>query len=72
MEKHILRWSYWLGVACFAIAVVWGGLHEVGISSGAEAKPGGIGYMTFYKAGLLFLLTAIATANYAWGKGQKP
>ncbi len=23
MEKHLVTWSYWLGIACCAIALVW-------------------------------------------------
>lgn len=69
MEKHILRWSYWLGVACFVIALGWRGLSLFGFGVfGLKI----LGFTTFYKAGLLFLLTAIATANYAWFKTQKP
>jgi hypothetical protein len=73
MEKHILHWSYWLGIASFAVALVWRGLNALRIwvpSSSAPVPP--IGYTSFYKAGLLFLLVAIATANCAWFNSRKP
>ena len=74
MEKSILRWSYWLGVISAVIALVWRainvalGLHPAGVA----VIPGQtIWYMSFYKAALLFLLVAVASANYAWIRGQK-
>lgn len=73
MEKHILPWSYWLGIASFAVALVWKGLNSVGIwhlSTAAAGPP--ITYTSFYKASLLFLLVAIATANRAWFRSRKP
>jgi len=30
MEKYILQWSYWLGVACLVIALVWRVLNAAG------------------------------------------
>ena len=32
MEKHITRWTYWLGSASLAIALAWGALN-VGLGS---------------------------------------
>jgi hypothetical protein len=73
MEKHILQWSYWLGLASFAVALVWRGLNFLGFLIPSSLTPGrGIGHVGFYKGGLLFLLVAIATASYAWFKSQKP
>lgn len=73
MEKHILQWSYWLGIASFAVALVWRGLNALGMWLPSNATPGHtIVYMSFYKAGLLFLLVAIATANCASSISRKP
>jgi len=72
MEKHIVKWSYWLGIVCVAIAVAWRGVNSLGWFFPNAIVGQGIWYMTFYKAALLFLLTAVATANYAWFKGLKP
>ncbi len=68
MEKYILRWSYWLGLGCFLIGLLWKAIVVLGL------RPGGfrtLTYMSFYKGGVLFLLVAIATTCYAWFKTQK-
>jgi hypothetical protein len=73
MEKYILRWSYWLGLASFAVALVWRGLNSLGIGLPWSLTAGRtIWYMSFYKAGLMFLLVAIATANHAWSNSRRP
>ncbi len=73
MEKQIMRWSYWLGIASFLIALLWRGLNTLGVWLPGNSIPGRtILYMSFYKAGILFLLVAIATANYAWFNAHKP
>ena len=67
MEKHLVTWSYWLGIACFAIALLWKAWSAFGMwlpKSMAAAQT--ISYMGLYKGGLLFLLVTIATANYSW------
>jgi hypothetical protein len=68
MEKYILRWSYWLGVISVALALVW----RVVVVLAGRLEIRGLDYMTGYKAGVLFLLVAIATTCYAWFKTQKP
>ncbi len=57
MEKHLVTWSYWLGIACFAIALVWKTWSAFGLwlPKGMTAAQT-ISYMTFYKGGLLFFL----------------
>ena len=74
MEKHILRWSYWLGLLSTVIALGWRAINMiVGFHpAGVNVIPGQtIWYMSFYKAALLFFLVAVASANYAWIRGQK-
>ncbi len=72
MEKQITEWSYWAGLACAALAVVWRGLSIVGMMQ-VEFGTGGkaMGTITLYKAALLFFVVAIASANYVWSKEQK-
>ena len=68
MEKHITCWTYWLGSACLGIAFVWRALnvvHPIGAL-------GTLGHMSFLRGALLFFVAAIATANYAWIKTQRP
>ncbi len=72
MERLIARIGYWLGLVCVVIALVWRGLNAFGIFLPDKVSQGvGIGYMSFVKASVLFLLVAIASANYVWVKGQK-
>jgi hypothetical protein len=68
MEKYIIRWSYWLGVISFLVAIVW---RVLIVAVGKSLGFGGLTYMSFYKGALLLLSTAIATACYAWFKAQK-
>jgi len=68
MEKQIARWTYWLGLVCFAIALVWRALnvfHPTGVFRGIEP-------LSFLKGALLFFVAAIATANYAWMRSLRP
>ena len=67
MERHILLWSYWLGLACLIIAVVWRVSNVFGLAVGNSISPS-----TFYKGSLLLLVAAIASASYASFKSQKP
>src|SRR5229473_2641658 len=66
-EKHLVTWSYWLGIASFAIALVWKAWSAFGLWLPKSMAAGQtISYMSFYKGGLLFFLVTIATANYTW------
>lgn len=67
VEKYILRWSYWLGVISVVVALVW---RVVDVLVGGFGLRG-LGYMSAYKAGVLFLLVAVATACYAMVKAPK-
>jgi hypothetical protein len=73
MEKHILRWSYWLGIASLVIAAVWKALNALGLGLPMLfTRDQSIFYLTFYKASLLLFVAAIATASYASLKSQRP
>jgi hypothetical protein len=73
MEKHILRWSYWLGIASLVIAVVWRVVNALGLGSSTLLIRGESVYsMTLYKASLLLFVAAVATANYGSSKSQRP
>ncbi len=73
MEKHIITWSYWLGLASGVIAVATRALNAFGIWVPQTVVQGRtLWYMSFYKGAFLFFLVAIATANYTWARGQKP
>lgn len=73
MEKHILRWSYWLGIVSLVIAAVWKAFNALGLTLPMLfTKDQTIFYLTFYKASLLLFVAAIATANYGSSKSQRP
>ena len=70
MEKHLAKWTYWLGVACALISFIAKGLNSVGVFF--EFLPGSnVGYMSFYKASFLLLAVAIATSVTLHPKDQK-
>ena len=68
MERDIVRYSYWLGVALMVMALVW----RVLTIAGVHERVLNLTYMTAYKGAVLFFLGAIATTGYAWVKSQKP
>jgi hypothetical protein len=71
MEKHIMRWSYWLGVVCVVLAVVTRFLNTLGLPPMLlQTRGNGISYRSFVDGALLFLITSIATAGFAWFKRQ--
>ncbi len=70
MEKHITRWSFWLGLACTVVAVVLRGLHAAGLAKPSAMVQDGW-HMVFYKGALLLFLTAVASAASAWSQAQK-
>ncbi len=69
MEKHLVRWSYLLGLLCFAIALVWRALNLLGWA--VPKATGQVVPLSFYKGGLMLMLITIATANYSWFRSQK-
>jgi hypothetical protein len=73
VEKYIVTWAYWLGLASTAIALVLRSLAASGVLTGVVVHRGQtIGYLSFYRGALLFFLIAIATASYTWVRGQAP
>ncbi len=73
MEKLIARWSYWLGMACLVIAVIWRVVDIFRSWSSSSAATSGqpVGHVAFLHASILFLVATIATACYAWLNSQK-
>ena len=65
MERNIVKWTYWLGIACTAVAFVWRGAVSFGVEPRLELPLGGtVGYEGFINGAVLFLLLAAATAGY--------
>jgi hypothetical protein len=72
MEKNIAQVTYWLGIACLIVALVWRALNALGLWVPMQVSQGQtVYYMSFYKGSLLFFVAAIATTCYAWFKAQE-
>jgi len=72
MEKHIMRWSYWLGIACLVIAVVWKGTNALGMWLPPKtASQYAIWYLSFFRGSLLFFVASIGSANYSLVNSRK-
>ena len=72
MEKHIVKWSYRLGMVSAVIALVLRAFNAFGIWLPTAITQGRtLWYMSFYKGALLFFLMAIATANRIWSRNQQ-
>jgi hypothetical protein len=63
MEKQLSVLSYWLGLICTVLAVIFRGLAALNIFVLHMAAPGGTGisFLTFFNAAALFFLLAIAS-----------
>jgi hypothetical protein len=71
MEKHIMRWSYWLGVACVALAIVARILNAFGLPvTIMETRGNSISFATFLQGAILFLITSIASSGFLLSKRQ--
>jgi hypothetical protein len=64
MEKQILRYSYWLGIASAMVAMLWRLANQFGIFMVTYVPGTSFGYMTVYKGAVLLLLVSAATALY--------
>ncbi|HEY1472035.1 MAG TPA: hypothetical protein VGF61_23545 [Candidatus Acidoferrum sp.] len=61
MDKNISVASYWLGIVCVVMTVIFRGLAAVGIWPNlVPANGAGITYITFQHAAEVFLLLSIA------------
>lgn len=59
MEKHLAKWTYWLGIVCAVIALIVRGFQSIGLY--LDIPGVNLGYMSFYKASFLLFAVAIAT-----------
>jgi len=69
MVKQVARYSYWIGLVCMAISVVWRAVMMVPHTIPEQVGP--VWYSSFWKAGAIFLLVSIASVGYAWLHGQE-
>jgi hypothetical protein len=63
MDKKISVASYWLGIVCVVMTIIFRGLAALGIwPILVPAKGAGITYVTFDRAAQVFLLLSIAAS----------
>jgi hypothetical protein len=73
MERNIVHWTYWLGMPCLVIALLWRVFNALGLWLPMRITEGEtVYYMSFHKASLLFFVAAIASASYTSFKSRKP
>jgi hypothetical protein len=71
MEKLIARWSYWLGIVCLVVAVIWRIATAFGLWMASNVtRENPIGYWSFFHASILLFVAAIATTSCAWLNSQ--
>lgn len=72
MEKLIANCSYWLGVGCLVVALVWRVGAALGLFMPGYVTPGhSVSYLTFLNGTILFFALTVATACHAWVVSQK-
>jgi hypothetical protein len=72
MDKKISVASYWLGIVCVALTVIFRALAAFGIwPTLVPASGASISYNTFHHAAELFLLLGIAAGLMSRWRGEK-
>ena len=72
MDKKISVASYWLGIACVVMTVIFRGLAALGIwPILVPANGAGITYVTFDRAAQVFLLLSIAAGLMSRWRNEK-
>jgi hypothetical protein len=65
MRKYVITYSYWLGSAFAALALVARGLDAFGMNFiDFSTKGSGVGYHSLMDGTLFFYMISIATASY--------
>ncbi len=70
MEKKILVYSYWLGMLCVVMALVWRAASMLGYFGEPLIRSLSLSYTSFFKGAVLFLLVTVAT--YAYQAANRP
>ena len=68
MERQIARYTYWIGLLCVAVSLVWRAAMAVNL---IQEHMGGMWYSSFWKAGVVFLVVSVASVNFAWLQEKK-
>jgi hypothetical protein len=73
LRKYIIMWTYWLGVAFGALALLSRALDAVGKNFlDFETKGGGVGYHTFTNGMFFFFAISVATSICTGPNSEKP
>ncbi|HMD42691.1 MAG TPA: hypothetical protein VKH45_06425 [Candidatus Acidoferrum sp.] len=73
MDKKLSVVSYWLGIGCVVMTIIFRALAALGIWPNiVPASGAGISYNTFHHAAELFLLVAIAANLMNRSHDEKP
>ncbi len=69
MEKHVMRLSYGLCLLCAVLALIARVLAAFSLPSQIfPGNPYGVSYHSFMDGVILFFMTSVATACFAWVK----
>jgi hypothetical protein len=72
MEKLIGRWSYWTGIICAAIAILWRLANVFSFLPFSTMRTGfDISFLSFLHVGFLLFIVTMATACYSFLASQK-
>lgn len=72
MEKLIVHVTYWLGIACLVVAVIWRIVNTFRLWQSPTGAGGGpLGHGAFVHASIAFLVAATATVAYSWFNSQE-
>ena len=72
MDKHICVASYWIGIVCVLLTVVFRGLAAIGVwPILVPAVGANLSYNTFHRAAEMFLLLAIAAGLMKKWRSEK-
>lgn len=71
MDKLIGRLSYWAGIACSVMAILWRVANAFSYLPNSMMSRGvDISYLSFLHTGFLLFIVTMATACYSWLAGQ--
>ena len=70
MDRHIARYSFWIGMACVVVGAVWRAMTVVWVDFPEHAH--GLWFSSFRNAGMQLILISIAAVCYRWLQQQTP
>lgn len=72
MDKLIGRWSYWGGVVCATIAILWRVANAFSFVPNSFMRTGvDVSYWSFLHTGFLLFIVTMASAGYSFLSSKK-